>query len=102
MEFFLFWDPRSASVHKNDDLVVVQFYGTALNVQNARGLVNALESSLVALVKTEVTLDLYLAFLEQGNDGCVIVQHLELAVHAGNRHRFHFSLKYARLRRYYL
>jgi len=89
---------RSASVHEDDDLVVVQLDGPALYAQDTSVLVQAFEPVLVGLVKIEVPLDLDLAFLEQGNDGSVIVQHLELPVHSGNRYRFHFSLENARLK----
>ena len=45
----------------------------------------AFELVLVSLIKAQLTLDLDVSFLEKRNDRCMVVQHLKLPIHSGNR-----------------
>ncbi len=86
MEFFYFSVKRfSSSVDQDDDLVVVQLDRSALNGQYARGFVNAFEPVLIRFIEAQLTLDPDVSFLEERNDRRMVVQHLKLTIHSGNR-----------------
>ncbi len=91
---------QKESIRQKDNLVPGHFHGTATDRQYGLPVGILGKLVLVFLLDLDIPIDLNVAFLQKGNDGGVIVQHLEFPVYAGHGNRGYLTAEQSGFRGY--